>query len=114
MLIDLKAKYLDLIVSAIEAAGHDCLHRPADSERGMVYVTATQNEGDTTAKAVFSYAFGDAEAVFSIAFKDDRCPPIKLTIDYVIGLDAFFKALRVALLGNRLEHKTEGKEVVTT
>lgn len=112
MLIDLKAKYLELIVVAIEAAGHGCLHCPEESGRsGMIFVTGTQGDGDTAAVAALHYSFGDTSATFTFASRDQK--KVEKTVTYLGGLDPFFKALREALLGNRLEFKPEGRAAAT-
>ena len=107
MLIDLKAHYLDLIVSAIEAGGNACLHRPdpAPRESGAIYVTRKPKQ--TRAEYVMRYSFDETRFYCRVEFADGR-PTFAHYSYYVDGLEAFWPAWRKALSANRLEdHSAE-------
>lgn len=102
MLIDLQAHYLDLIVQALEAAGHGCLLRKNDEVSGRIFVTYSAES--TKSAAVLGFRFDADAAVFGIEFRDQR-PPVRIDASYHDGLDEFFPKLLKALIGNRLEDR---------
>ena len=108
MLVDLKAHYLDLIVSAIEAGGNACLHRSVDgTERGAIYVTRSKEE--TKTEYVLLYDFDTKSVAFELHFSDDR-PKWRYSTSYVNGLDDFWPVFRRALNGNKLADKSHEPE----
>ena len=109
MLIDLKAHYLDLIVTAIEAGGNACLHRPSASsqDRGTIYVTRKPKL--TKADYVMDYEFGPTAFHCRVQFSDER-PTFLFNTAYVKGLEDFWPAFRKALSANRLPDKTHEPE----
>jgi len=102
MLIDLQAHYLDLIVQAIEAAGHACLLKKTGEDRGVIYVTQTSTS--TKSAAVLCFDFQDTSAVFGVQFRDGR-EPFTAHVSYHDGLDVFFQELLRVLTGNRIEDR---------
>ena len=102
MLIELQAHYLDLIVEAIESAGHACLLKRAGEDRGVIYVTESPTA--TRSAAALLFDFQETGAHFGIQFRDGR-QAVNIAVSYHDGLDPFFKRLLAALVGNRIEDK---------
>lgn len=102
MLIDLQAHYLDLIVQALDEAGHGALLVKSAANVGAIYVTATPDA--TKSVAVLTFNFQDTSASLGVQFRDGRKPVI-VQVAYHDGLDEFFAQFLRALKGNRIEHK---------
>lgn len=109
-LIDLKAHYLDLLVTALEKAGYACLHRPVSApgtERGVIY--ATRSATATRSEFVVHYDFDAERCAVGIEFRDQR-PKVAFAAAYQDGLDDLWPKLQKAILGNRIEFKPAPKK----
>lgn len=117
MLLDLKAHYLDLLVSALEEAGSACLHRPDPQGRdgyGLLYVCRADSHehkrparpcaSTTRSEFVVGYAFSAEGFSLAIEFRDGR-KPFEFKCAYQDGLDNLWSVLTRKLFENRIEHK---------
>jgi hypothetical protein len=106
-MLDMKAHYLDLLSSALEAGRGKCLHRPdpnGKDDAGCIYVVEKDEAGATRSDIVIKYEFGPDAFGLVVQFRDSR-PQFKWHGFYQDGLDDLWPRLLRAINVNRLAHR---------